>query len=150
LAAIREEGVVLAVGEDGIRIRITPASADRCASCGACGQGERGDKLLRLRVDLDMVPGARVLVEVPPASPLLASVLLLLVPLLGLLLGAGAGGAWGPRLGLGHEVGAILGGLAGLVLAYLGVVGLDRRMRAKGSLPEPRIVGVLGDSREPR
>jgi positive regulator of sigma E activity len=83
-----------------------------------------------------------VVVETAPVSVLSASLLLLLVPLIGLIVGATLGSALGPDLGLGEESGPILGGLLLMAVAYLGVSGVDRRIRRRSGGTGARIVEV--------
>jgi sigma-E factor negative regulatory protein RseC len=141
MAGVREKGVVVSVDAEGATVRITPESGEHCAACGACGEtGSGGTRMLRVREVEGLVPGAEVVVETAAVSHLSASLLLLLVPLLGLLVGAMLGRWLGPSLGLHVDLGPVLGGLLLLLLTYLGVTALDRRIRRRRGSLRPRIL----------
>jgi positive regulator of sigma E activity len=144
VGGIRETGVVVEVTGDRVSIRIRPESPDACASCGGCGcVAADGSRRLEIHGRRDLVLGDRVVVQTSPVSHLAASLLLLLVPMLGLLLGAITGHLLGPRLGLESETGAILGGLGLLTLGFLAVVALDRSIRRRTGDAGPHVVEVL-------
>ncbi len=143
MKGIRESGIVVALNGDRASIRIRPASEDACANCGSCGQADaEGARILETAAAADLAVGDRVLVETAPINRVAASLLLLLVPLLGLLAGAIAGQAGGPGVGIEAETGAILGGLGALVVTYAAVTGFDRWIRKRRGDLGPRIISI--------
>lgn len=145
MAGIREQGVVVAVDATGASVRIRPESEEHCASCGACGSGDRsGARVLRVPATEDLATGTRVVIQTAPVSVFSASLLLLLVPLVGLILGSILGQVLAPGFGLDSETGAVVGGISLLVLTYLAVTRMDRRIRARRGPLGPRIVEVTG------
>lgn len=140
MKGIREPGIVVSIQGPRASIRIRPVSPEACAGCGSCGHADGdGARILEIATTEALEVGDQVLVETAPVGRASASALLLLVPLLGLLGGAIAGQALGPRLGVDGETGAIVAGLLSLVVVYAGVVLLDRRIRRRHG-GGPRIV----------
>lgn len=147
MKGIREPGIVVALEGGRASIRIRPASEDACAQCGSCGHADaKGAKLLETAAAAGLTVGDRVLVEIAPVNRIAASLLLLLVPLLGLITGAVAGQIAGPGLGVEAETGAILGGLTALVATYAAVTWIDRMIRQRRGDPGPRIISTRSDS----
>ncbi len=141
MKGIREPGIVVALRGPRASIRIQPVSEEACAGCGSCGRADaKGARLLEISTGETLEVGDRVLVETAPVGRLSASLLLLLVPLLGLLTGAFAGQALGQKVGLEAETGAILGGLSALTLSYVVVTVADRRIRRRRGGVGPRII----------
>ena len=143
MRVVRESGTVVAVDDRIVRIRISPASEEACATCGGCS-GAGATRLLETAAVPGLAVGDRVRVESAPTGTAAASLLLLLVPLLGLLAGAIVGQATGDRLGLGAEGGAIVLGLATLAIAYSVVALVDRKLRRRSGRMRPRIVVIEG------
>lgn len=106
----------------------------RCNEPGGCG-GAEAARCSEYRVGnlLGALPGQRVLIEVPEGSALRAAGLAYGLPLAGVL-----GGAFVGMLLVEGDVGSVLGGLGGLVLAF----GLTRWLGLSYSR-RPRIAGVL-------
>ncbi len=143
MKGIREPGIVVALHGPRASIRIQPASEDACAQCGSCGHADaEGARVLDIVATEGLAVGDRVLVQTAPVNRTLASLLLLLVPMLALLVGAFAGQALGPALGIESENGAILGGLAALLLSYTGVTLIDRGIRRRRGDSGPRLVST--------
>lgn len=95
---IQEQGVVVAVLSDGVWIETQRQSGcQSCSSRGGCGVGimqkalNRRQHKVRVQTDLPVQVGDHVRLLLPAAALVQASVLMYLLPLLGLIAGAVAG-----------------------------------------------------------
>lgn len=124
-----EAGVVTKL--EGARAKVLMQRSSACAACGMCHNlaHETRDLLLDAANPEGAAVGDVVKVNVPDIGVVRASFLAYGVPMLaavaagivGWFAAAGAGGS--------GEVGATVGGLAGLAIALYGVSQYDRRMR---------------------
>ncbi len=150
---IEESGTVVEVRERTalVRLRRTPACAE-CASALQCHTGrDAGERLLEARNDVGAVAGDAVLVAVSARAVINASARIYILPVVGLLIGAGvaqllAGTFISPQAG-GTAAG--FGGIAGAVLAALYGRRAARRA-ATGMTTLPRISAVVGVDSRPR
>jgi sigma-E factor negative regulatory protein RseC len=139
---IEAVGTVRAVEGDQVLVEVERrGGCGTCASGGGCGTSalarwfSRRSAQVRLHATLPLRPGDAVVVGLDEGALLRASLLLYLVPILGLVMGTAAGDALaGPG---GGDWPAVLGGLAGLAVG----LGLTRS-RAAG-LPRPRDGGMV-------
>jgi sigma-E factor negative regulatory protein RseC len=137
------------IEEKGNRVKISLPLKEGCSACGKCTLG-RGGKYMFLEAENSA--GARigdeVMVEIPERDPLIAAFLLFGIPLLGLLIGGGAGYliffSWGgdPNAGAG---------LLGLITMAGGFIMLrlrERRLTKKtgGGIRIVRILNPEPDS----
>jgi len=115
---------------------VRSSACEGCAARGACTH-LGGGREARVWVDdpLGVSPGDRVVVAVPEAAVLRASLWVYLVPVAALVVGAVAGNRIGPALGLSPDGGAALLGLGAMVLALVG-----SRWVSRGPAGGPRIV----------
>lgn len=128
------KAIVLRVDSDSALVKVGgDGGCGRCSETGGCGSDVLG-KLFggrcasyRVETDRPLSPGAEILVAVEPRAPLLAAALAYGFPVLGLLLGAGIGGAQWPG-----DAGAVLGAVAGLVSSSAVSMWLTRRKLAGG------------------
>jgi len=127
----------------GNRVKISLPLKEGCSACGKCTLG-RGGKYMFLEAENSV--GARigdeVMVEIPERDPLIAALLLFGIPLLGLLIGGGAGYMLFLSCGGDPNAG---GGLIGLITMAGVFIILRRRERqlmkkANGGI---RIVTIL-------
>ena len=85
-----ERGKVIEINGD--RAKVSLPFKEGCSTCGKCTLGKGGKYM---RMEADNTAGARagddVMVEIPERDPLAAACLLFGIPLLGLLVGGGAG-----------------------------------------------------------
>ncbi len=115
---------------------VRSSACEGCTARGACAP-LGGGREARVWVDdpLGVSPGDRVVVAVPEAAVLRASLWVYLVPVLALVAGAVAGSRLGPALGLSPDAGAALLGLGAMALALVG-----SRWVSRGRSGGPRIV----------
>ena len=118
---IEEEAYVAEVADGRVWIEKSPGSA--CAGCAescpsSLAGGLFGGKRVRLPVDcgLALRPGDKVVVGVAEDALLGASLLVYLLPLLGLFAGALLG-----KFLAGSDLASALGGLSGLGLSFAGL-----------------------------
>ena len=142
-------GIVLEVEGDRARV-----SASRTGACGACsersscgvglGPGGRSDdnSLFDVANALGARPGDAVEIDLPEGTARKVSMLLWVLPLVGLLAGAVLGVKLHGRLGLGEDLAALLGAVAGLAAVFALLVRLDRRARGDVRL-EPLLVRIV-------
>ena len=135
---IEEKAIVLSSADGVARVE-----TQRTATCGGCsakaGCGTAmltrvfGNRRTRLQVlnPVDAKPGDRVIIGIDEKILVKASLILYMLPLMALLLGAGAGqfGAQGVNL-LSQEQGSILGGSAGLLAGLYWVRLKSHRVQA--------------------
>lgn len=143
-ADIQEEGVVVAVAADGVWIETQRQSGcQSCSSRGGCGVGimqkalNRRQHKVRVQTDLPVQVGDHVRLLLPAAALVQASVLMYLLPLLGLIVGAVVGQSLSASDG-GAIGGAVVGFTAVLLLIARQQNGLSRSGRYA-----PRIERVL-------
>ncbi|HUT33786.1 MAG TPA: SoxR reducing system RseC family protein [Planctomycetota bacterium] len=133
---MREEGTVVDVEGRLARVRMKPgAQCGRCCACSALGGGDRE---LEVETDLPLLPGSRVLVEIPRGNPWLSSLLLFVLPLAGLVAGVIVGAQWG-----GGDAAPLLLGFGLLVALFAMAAIIDKTIIRKRQKP-PAIVEVLG------
>ena len=143
---IEESGTVVEVRERTALVRLKRSSAcSGCASAGQChaGRGE-SEQLLEARNEAGAAAGDAVRVAVPARAVIDASARIYLLPIAGLLVGAGAAQVLAGAF-ISAEAGANAAGFGGIAGAVLGVV-LGRRLgrrTANGAAPIPRITRVV-------
>ncbi len=103
------------------RVRTERSGAcDGCAARGACSHLGGGQEAEVWALDpLGVAEGDRVVVVVPEATVVRASVVVYLVPVLALVGGAAVGSALGPRYGVSRDLAAAVLGLAAMVGALV-------------------------------
>lgn len=123
---IEQEATVVAREGDHVWVEARRQSTcNGCAARSGCGTGALGGWLpgavTRLRVPdpLGVRPGERVVIGVPEGAVLRGSLLVYLVPLLGLLGGALMGEQLGAFLSHTGDALALAGGAAGLLLGFV-------------------------------
>ena len=114
-------------GENGKRVKISLPLKEGCSACGKCALGRGGKSmLLETENSVGALIGDEVMVEIPERDPLIAAILLFGIPLLGLLIGGGAGYLLFSRCGADPNAG---GGLIGLITMAGVFIILHRRER---------------------
>jgi sigma-E factor negative regulatory protein RseC len=118
-----------------------------CESRGACTAlgGQVKDHLLVIPNDANARPGQWVKLDLPESSVLGASAILYGLPALTLVLGAAAGKALAPSVGLTGDPATALGALAGLLAGLGGAYLFNRRLGGTRRY-QPRMVSVIGVS----
>ena len=119
---IEEQGRVVAVEEGTVWVETERKST--CSSCSAkngCGQHlvdkyrtKKTHSYIRASSNLDLNEGSTVIVGIPEASLMKASVLAYLLPLVFMM-----AAIWGVNLAGMHELVALPAALAGLVLGFI-------------------------------
>jgi len=135
---MREEGTVVGIAGRVARVRM--AGGPRCEGCCACALGSGGQRELEIPTDVPLEIGARVVVEVAPAGAWLSTLLLFVLPLLGLVGGVVAGEQWQP-FGLGGSASPLVLGFGLLVVLFVLAAIIDR-MLVRPRQPRPTIVEV--------
>ena len=127
----------------GTRAQVSLPLKEGCSGCGKCTLG-RGGKYMRL--EAENVAGGRigdeVLVEIPEKDPLAAAFILFGVPLLGLLVGGGAGYLLFSGWGGDPDAGAGILGLMTMAGVFIMVRRREKRLMKKCG-GEIRIVKIL-------
>lgn len=143
-ADIQEEGVVVAVAADGVWIETQRQSGCQfCSSRGGCGVGimqkalNRRQHRVRVHTDLPVKVGDHVQLLLPAAALVQASVLMYLLPLLGLIVGAMIGQSL-----LATDAGAIGGAVVGFAAVLLLIARQQNGLSRNGRYA-PRIERVL-------
>ncbi len=118
---IEETGTVVEVRAGRALVQTERGAAcEGCAARGACSHlGGSREARVWVRDPLGVRPGERVVVAVPEQAVMRASFWVYLVPVAALVVGAVAGNALGPRLGIGADAGAAALGLAAMALALV-------------------------------
>jgi sigma-E factor negative regulatory protein RseC len=140
---IRETGTIVA--KEGEQVRVCVKRHASCASCGACGMGNKEDLTLLVVNTVGARVGDQVLLEMPTAKLYQAALLVYTLPLGMLLIGFWAGQTLGRWLGLtAHrgEIGGIVTGFAFLALTYWAIHHWDRR-RQIGARFQPRLIRII-------
>jgi len=143
---IEESGTVTEVREHTALVRLRRSTAcSGCASAGQChaGRGE-SEQLLEARNEIGAAVGEAVLVAVSARAVINASARIYLLPVAGLLVGAGVAQLLAGAF-ISAAAGANAAGLGGIAGAILGVL-LGRRMgrqASTGGAPLPRITRII-------
>jgi sigma-E factor negative regulatory protein RseC len=122
---------------------------NECADRSGCAfdmtlAGEKPEEILAAN-PVDARAGDTVAFDLPGHTELKLSLIIWVVPLLGLVGGAVAGAALHRALPLSKDPATLLGALAGLALSFLPVLFYDRRARKDPRL-EPRILKIVNVS----
>jgi sigma-E factor negative regulatory protein RseC len=117
------------------------AGCSESASCGIDMQ-EECPEVVTAENRVGAWPGDTVELALPDHAALELSLLVWVLPLVGLVVGAFAGTGLADRIGLGADAAGALGALAGLVVAFTGLRQVDRRAAGSPRIT-PRITRVL-------
>ena len=145
---IEESGTVIEVRGPHALVRLKRSSAcSGCASAGQChaGRGER-EQLLEARNEVGAAVGDGVRVAVSARAVINASARIYLLPVVGLLVGAGLAQVLAGAF-ISAPAGANAAGFGGIAGAVLGVV-LGRRMGRRApsdGAPAPLITRIVAD-----
>jgi len=146
---IDEEGVVVGIEGGTALVRASAGSqCSGCAAAGSCQTGAGRERVVEADNALGAAEGERVILSVPSSALLKASFQVYMVPVIGVLLGAGAA-QMTVQLLAGDAAGgaaAGIGGVAGVVLSVLAVRAYRKRHPESGAL-RPRISKILADEK---
>ena len=146
---IEESGIVIEVREQTALVRLKRSSAcSGCASAGQChaGRGE-SEQLLEARNEAGAAVGDAVRVAVSARAVINASARIYLLPVAGLLVGAGVAQVLAGTF-ISAPAGANAAGFGGIAGAILGVLLARRvgRQATLGGAPLPRITRIVTDT----
>ncbi len=145
----RELGLVTGItGEN--RALVTVHRAEACHSCsvkGACSAlgGQTKDLVLEAENDARAQPGDRVTLSMPQSSVVKASMVLYLLPALGLVAGAVLGREVALAQGWITDPASITGSFLGLVVGFAISKVLSKKM-GQAAKYRPRITAIAGRS----
>jgi sigma-E factor negative regulatory protein RseC len=143
---MEEEGTVVEVRGGGTMVRA--AAKPQCAGCGASATchatGQGGEKIVEVENGMGAAPGDRVMIAVPGGAFLRATFQAYMVPVLGILGGAGIAQVLVQAIA-GPGAAGMAAGLGGLLGGFLSVAALRRlrRDRPVGADLRPKIVRIL-------
>lgn len=122
-----EQGIIESATDQNAVVRIEKTSAcTHCESRDTCGiMGGKAATVEVLNLFHAKV-GDRVEVGLPTGTYLKSTLMIYLLPVVMLIIGAYAGRAWGPSLGLHSPLSDVLGGGVLMVLTYLGLKRFDQ------------------------
>jgi sigma-E factor negative regulatory protein RseC len=140
-----EEGMVSGV-LPGNRVKVTVQRSEACHSCSAKGAcqtlgGQTGDLLLTLDNTVNAEPGDQVRITIEESALVKASLVLYLVPALGLVGGALGGSVIAGKTGWDADGTALTCSLVGLVFGLFISWFIGKRMAA-GKTFTPRLTAV--------
>lgn len=145
----KEEGLIEEIIGGKALVRIEKSA--HCATCesrDSCHVADDRGMVIEVANELRARAGDRVEVAIPTRSLLKLSILVYLLPVLGLMAGAYAGEAWAPRLGTSATFASVALGLLvmGTVFTVLKII--DRRVRRSGEY-SPRMRRILSSAAPP-
>ena len=146
---LKEKGTVEKTSTEKAFVRIERTSA--CASCesrSSCHVQDNRDFLVEVNNALGAGPGDVVEISMPSSSVIKASLVVYLLPVMGLLIGALTGGALAPSLDMDPTTASLAGGGAGLVLSLILLKGLDRTVRTRPGYA-PQMTRVVRKPQQP-
>ena len=140
-----EEGMVSDV-LPGNRVQVTVQRSEACNSCSAKGAcrtlgGQTGNLLLALDNTVNAEPGDQVRITIEESALVKASLVLYLVPALGLVGGALGGSLVAGKTGWDNDGTAVVGSLVGLVFGLFMSWLMGKRMAA-GKTFIPRLTAI--------
>jgi sigma-E factor negative regulatory protein RseC len=123
-------GVVIAI--QGSRAEVSTSRRGACAGCAEAstcdlGMHEGRTEIVAVENPVGARPGDTVELDLPGNAALKLSVLVWVLPLLGLVGGALIGATLSSDLGLGEDGGTLLGALTGAALVFTALRRFDRR-----------------------
>lgn len=139
----REEGIVKEATGRKALVRVMKTSAcDHCGSRSSCHILSDREMIVEVPNDLHAKEGDHVELRVPPGSLLKLSLLVYFLPVVLLIVGAYAGGAWARSFGLQPTAASIIGAGLAMGIAFYILRWFDRGERERGDY-RPRMTRVL-------
>jgi sigma-E factor negative regulatory protein RseC len=137
-----EEGIVTALGDGVATVRTTPSAA--CKSCSAHGSchANGDEREVEVLNPIGAGCGDRIVLNLSSGAFLRATFLLYIVPIIGLMLGAGLGHYAAPFLGINPSLSAAMAAFACFGLA-VGFVRFQGDRMARRSRYRPAIIRVI-------
>ena len=142
-----ETGEVVKVFKRTVEIRINPT--ENCVACGAkdscfAGSGTSTDRFVTALDPFGLKTGQRVKINLEPKNLVKASIIIFVFPMLGLLLGAVTGSFIAKTAGYGDylDLGAVIGGFAGIGISVLGLRSYNKKLE-KDDQYYPAVVEII-------
>ncbi len=142
-----EIGEVVKIFNRTVQIRVIPT--ENCGSCGVKDSCHTGPQISTARLVTALDPfglkiGQRVKINLEPRNLVKASIIVFVLPLLGLLLGA-VSGSFATRAA-GYldylDLGAVIGGFAGIGISVLGLRSYNKKLE-KADQYYPAVVEIM-------
>jgi len=139
---LTEKGVIEKASSRKAVVRVQRSSAcDSCESRQAC-EVRNKDMLVEVTNSLDAKPGDTVEISVPAGSLLRFSLLVYFLPVLALIAGALAGGAWSHSLKINPTLASIICGALAMSISFLVLRAVDRSVGKRKDIA-PRMTRIL-------
>ena len=142
-----ETGEVVKVFNRTVEIRVIPT--ENCGACGVKDSCHTAPRISTERLVTALDPfglkiGQRVKINLEPKNLLKASFIVFVLPLLGLLLGAFAGSFVTRTAGYRDylELGAVIGGFAGIGISVLGLRSYNKKLE-KADKYYPAVIEIM-------
>lgn len=143
---LKERGIVEGLSADKAIVRIERSSAcSTCESRGSCQALNEREFRIEVKNDLNALAGDVVEISMASGSVFRASMAVYFLPVMGLLLGALAGGALAGAWQVHPTASPLIGGGAGLALSIWILKRFDRSVRSRPDYL-PKMTGVLRNS----
>lgn len=140
---ITEQGVIEKIHDNKAVIRIQKGSAcAHCESRGACLVTSNKEALLEVKNDLQAHVGDQVELSVPERALVKLSLLVYLLPIIALVIGAFAGGAWAESIRIDPTLASILGGAFAMGVVFYVLKWFNRLAEIKRGY-HPRMTRIL-------
>jgi sigma-E factor negative regulatory protein RseC len=140
---VTEKGIVAELSGHKVQVRVQKSSA--CASCEArhgCHIHNTKEMMVDVNNDLRAKVGDLVEISVPTGAFLRTSLLVYFLPVLALIFGAYAGGAWAASLHLPPTLASVLGGALAMALSFAILRRIDRAAQSRAEF-SPRMTRIL-------
>lgn len=147
---VTEQGVIEEVSGQNALVRIGKSSA--CATCesrGDCEVASGKSMVVEVANDLGGGEGDQVELSVPSGTFLKLSLLVYILPVVALMAGAFAGGAFARLLHVPLSLASVIGGFLVMGFAFYALKRFDRSLRARGEF-RPRMTRILLRLNTPR
>ena len=142
---MKEEGVV--TGLVGGMAKVETTQTEACGHCGMKGactsMGTMKKREVVVKNTVQAKEGDHVMLAVPRKGVMGAGAAVYLLPIVAMLIGAAMGSKLGPEIGLNSQDGSVILGLLGLVIPWILIYFITKRMGRPKSL-EIKMVKVLG------
>ncbi len=147
---VTEQGIIEDVSGRKILVRIKKSSA--CATCesrGDCGVDSGKNMVVEVANDLGGGEGDHVELSVPSGAFLKLSLLVYILPVVALIAGAFAGGAFAGVLRVPISLASVIGGFLVMGITFYALKRFDRSSRASRKF-QPRMTRILHRGGSPR
>ena len=147
---VTEQGIIEELSGQKTLVRIKKGSA--CASCesrGNCEVASGKSMVVEVANDLGAGKGDHVELSVPSGAFLKLSLLVYILPVVALIAGAFAGGAFARVLHVPLSLASVIGGFLVMGVTFYALKRFDRSLRARSKF-HPRMTRILHRGGSPR